>query len=292
MPNCLEFVLISFFLSIVMLLKTEAAADTIPGIPTVGESPYYLLCWAAAIKSCVTYYDPSIAQKSVKQVASVYTSKDDDAPPDTLAWVIRKTGEKVNLQSTWVQGKMTWPELKEEIDNNHPIVMLIRWGPTSNSYYHCNVIVGYINDSTKLYFMDPGGSGYRKYRSFSQILSNNIDNKDGRWECSYTTGLPTPISNGTAEQSAGPFKILGATNARNGRGITLLFEGNAQNRTVLQFFNAFGKSVYETEKADFSNGSAVTIPCSFSPGMYYLLYGRKNDRRFDVTGNSSFCVLK
>lgn len=278
-------------LTLILFNNLTSSADTIPGIPTVGESPSYMLCWAAAIKSTITYYDPSFASKTVKDVAAVYTTKDDDAPPDTIAWVIRKNGQKINLQSKWIQGKMTWAQMKAEADAKRPFVFLIRWG-SPDAYYHCNVFMGYVGDSTKLYFMDPGGSGSRIYRSFEQCIGTNINNKKGYWECSYTTSLPSSVTNEISNDNKIDFNIIYNANQSGGRQVGFVFDKSNNAPSTLKFFDVSGACIYQTDISNTSKHSSVHIPYSFTPGMYYVLYGQENAQGFSILGKNSFYIIK
>jgi hypothetical protein len=66
--------------------------------------------------------------------------------------------------------------------------------------------MGFLDDSTKIYFMDADGAGRRLFRSWEQINGNQIDNMPGTWECSYVPLLLTPLAGIGVEHDLNTFK--------------------------------------------------------------------------------------
>jgi hypothetical protein len=152
--------------------------------------------------------------------------------------------------------------------------------------------MGYVGDSTKCYFMDPGGTGSRIYRSFDVCTSNNINNKKGYWECSFTTSLPTAIATPSMENQTTGFRIVCNSNRSSGKGVMIFSDKWMEEESVFRFFNAAGVCVYETNITDLSKRTMINIPYSFSSGMYYMVYGMENAQGLNVAGKSSFYYIK
>jgi hypothetical protein len=277
-------------LSFIFCFSLNVFSDTLSGAPIVGEDPNYMWCWAAATKSLVTFYDHAF-KKTITEVASVYTTQDIAPPTNKIPEIVDKNGVQVNLKSTFKNGKMTWAEMKKEADEKHPFIFVIRWG-VNGQYYHCNVFLGYVKDSTKLYFMDPGGNGSKPYRSFTQCIGNNIDGSSGIWESSITTTQTTAITPFYQEQNNAGFRVVLDKNGALGKRLTLSFDTHGYGSSVLKLYNASGICVYKTEMDIGSRCASIAIPCSFASGMYYTLFALQDAQGNSVTGKKYFSIAK
>lgn len=124
------------------------------------QSPQLLLCWAAAAASIVNYLD---GKRSLKKCE---VAQDRRPPPaavdccanldqcDVVGSVSQALSQRHRLRSVG-QGKPPIQTIKDEINNDKPVCVRIRWLSTGDG--HFVVITGYSGDpgSEKIQVKDP-----------------------------------------------------------------------------------------------------------------------------------------
>lgn len=274
---------VCIILSIIVSFWFPAFPDSIPGIKLVKQEKS-MWCWAGVCECLIKYWDRSCT-KTQTQIASVLTSQNTAPNPDDLPKCLLENGKPVNLQVTYLKTTIPWAEVKKEADEKRPFYFFIRW---NSGGYHSNVFSGYINDSTKLKFMDPGGGSW-VYRTWEGL--SNVNNK-GKWERTYKTlaANTNVINSFSFKQVHDNFRIVQNTMQQSGRGVTFIFNDNSNDSRMLRIYNTFGRCIYESvidrTMPQLTLGSSGSLPA----GRYYVLYG------IDNTGNSigknSFYIVK
>lgn len=255
---------------IVAFLISGSSADTLDfDIFSQGNSAW---CWAAASQALCSYYDENF-DKSLDEVASVYTTNRGKYPPieelgDVLKEVVEENGSAVNMKTVFKPGQISWSEYKKEIDENRAFIFVIGWDVPG--LYHNNVAIGYVGDSTMLYYMDPGYAD-KRWRSWEEITGDGTirsgNTKKGTWFGSLLVLPQTSLSNRT-KKSVAPFTIITTGQAKNNGFVTLYFNNLVTSSAAVRIFNLQGACVYEkTSTAGFYH-AYFQIPCQFSAGSY------------------------
>ncbi|MBN1983370.1 MAG: C39 family peptidase [Chitinivibrionales bacterium] len=257
---------IALFVSILM-------ADTLM-VDLCPQGDAYEWCWAASTQSLCRYYDKNF-NKTLTQVASVYTTNKNTCPPidqlpTLLPQIVEKNGSAINMKTVFRSGKVSWAEYKKEIDEKRPFIFVIKWDVSG--IYHCNVASGYLNDSSRLYYMDPGNND-KRWRTWKEITGEGTiksgNTKKGTWLGSLMVLPQTSISNQTQTRMA-PFTIITHSQAKNNGFVTMHFNSTTVSSTVLKFFNLRGSCVYQMTAATDRKDSYFQVPYQFSAGNYIV----------------------
>ena len=255
----------------VVLFVSSPMADTLElDIYPQGNSSW---CWAAAAQALCSYYDEKF-DKSLTEVASVYTTDKSKYPPldqlgEVLQEVVEENGSAINMKTVFKPGQISWSEYKKEIDENRTFIFVIKWDVAG--MYHNNVAIGYIGDSTMLYYMDPGNND-KRWRTWKEITGINTiksgNTKKGTWFGSLLVTSPTPVSNEVFNARA----ILKrhTTQAKNNGFVTLHFNSPVVSSAAVRIFNLRGACVYEMTSPTGFNHAYFQVPYQFTAGNYVV----------------------
>jgi ABC-type bacteriocin/lantibiotic exporter with double-glycine peptidase domain len=116
-----------------ILLATNALAFEIEGVPFIQQDSQF--CGPAALASVMTYYGTPVDQKIIG--SRVYSEKLQGALITDLEIYARDAGFETNSGRGTVEG------LKAEIDQRHPVIVLIDRGFWVLSKTHYLVVFGY-----------------------------------------------------------------------------------------------------------------------------------------------------
>ncbi len=276
------------------LFVSSPMADTLDlDVFSQGNSAW---CWAASAQALCSYYDESF-DKSLTEVASVYTTNKGKCPPknqlaDILQEVVEENGSAVNMKTVFRPGQISWGEYKKEIDANRPFIFIIEWD--LKDYYHNNVAIGYVGDSTMLYYMDPGNED-KRWRSWKEITGVNTiksgNTKKGTWFGSLLVVPQTSVSNET-QKSVAPFTIINTYQAKNNGFVTLHFNNPVASSAAVRIFNLCGACVYEMTAPTGFNRAFFQVPYQFSAGNYVAFLNQNTMSDFPHEATGVFSIVK
>lgn len=277
---------ICFIVSIIGLLSVSVFSDTIPGVPKVSQQKAEW-CWAAVCESLVKFWDKKCT-KTQTQIAAVLTSQNIAAHPDSIPRCLTENGKAVNLQVIYYKTTIPWKEVKAEADSGRPFYFMLTWnnGQTQTNY-HSNVFCGYLNDSNKLKFMDPGGGSYvfRTWAGLSSISGS------GKWWHTYKTRAKVPnvqLKNYSFAQVDNGFRIIQNRTLGSTKAVTFLFNSNSDAAGVLRIYNALGACVYESGIDGNMTQASWNEAASIPSGMYYVSLAPGNSRGIKNGARVSF----
>lgn len=256
------------FLFLFILFSPDIFADTIPGVPIYVQTKSHW-CWAGASEIILKYWNPDMT-KTQTQIASVVTTENKAAKEEEIAECVSENGKPFNLECTMIPKTLSWSDMKKEADTNQPFIFFIRW---NSGAYHCEVFAGYVNDSTKLKFIDPNHGGKITYRSYTNCFNVSCGSNRGKWERTYVTSLATPIEKNAVSplQNSSTFNIIyDKTPHRSSNWVIFSLNGYSKYPRTLQIYNARGNSVFSVKIE--RNTSLVPWNNSlvFPSGMYYV----------------------
>ncbi|MBN1983139.1 MAG: hypothetical protein JW795_16515, partial [Chitinivibrionales bacterium] len=227
-----------------MMMASAVFADSIPGIPVTRQQGDWR-CWAGASESILKFYIPGF-KKSQLEIASVITSKDEEIPKEKIPDCINKNGAEHNVKAQLISKTLSWQEIKKACDDRKPMIILLKW--TIAGEYHCNVLAGYIKDSTKIKLMDPiawtGSAMY--YMTWTQLLQGNSKLSNSYWYQTILISGGTPVDGlQQPETRDGALRILIAGNSPGRQPASIVMQGwNRDFSAQLALFTMSGACVY------------------------------------------------
>jgi hypothetical protein len=257
----------------VAVFVSSPMADTL-FVEINNEGGAFMWCWAGSTQALCRYFINGF-NKTVAQVASVYTKDMGTAPPiNQLATLMPKiadsNGVAIKMKTVYKPGQLTWKEYKNESDEKRVFIFFIKW--EGMNMYHTILATGYIGDSTRLYYMDSGNED-KRWKSWKEItgvgtiISGN--EKKGTWLGSLLVVSFTSISNET-KKSVAPFTIITANQAKNNGFVTLHFNSLVASSAAVRVFNLRGACVYEMTAPTGFNHAYFQVPFQFSAGNYVV----------------------
>lgn len=278
---------IGFVIFIAVFLSFPVFSDTISGIKAVGQDRSEW-CWAAVCECLVKFYDKSCT-KTQAEIASVLTTENIAVHPDSIPRCLTVNGQAVNLQVEYIKSTIPWKDVKKEADDKHPFYYMIKWSGGGETNYHSNVFCGYLNDSNKLKFMDPGGPNFT-FRTWAGALNLG----SGTWWHTYKLkpGVSIVLDKSSFTQANNSLRIIKNPLLSSGKGVTIIFDDKSNDSRVLRIYNALGKCVYESimdrDQTQLSWGVSNTI----SSGKYFVLHGHKKNQGFTGITKTFFNIIK
>jgi len=278
----------------VVCLVSRPGADTLDlDIFSQGNSAW---CWAACAQALCSYYDENF-DKSLEEVASVYTTSKNKFPPidqlpDVLQEVVETSGSAINMKTVYKPGQITWSEYKKEIDENRTFIFIIKWDVPG--LYHNNVAIGYVGDSTMLYYMDPGNND-KRWRTWKEITGINTiksgNTKKGTWLGSLLVTKPTSVSSKSIKSDTLFMRINNYQTESSGF-ITLHFTNHITSSTGIRIFDLRGACLYEMITPTGFNSTYYPVPFQFPAGNYVVSITQNTDSDCPRESAGVFSIVK